>query len=47
MPACMCPLFFDLTSLSGLTNQQLSSMLDLSFKTIQRYKKENKKLYPG
>lgn len=36
--------FFDLVSISGLTNQELSSLLDLSFKTIQRYQKEGKKL---
>lgn len=36
--------FFDLANISGLTNQELSSLLDLSFKTIQRYQKENKKL---
>lgn len=38
--------FFDLTTLSGLTNQELSAILGLSFKTIQRYEKENKKLNP-
>ena len=36
--------FFDLTNVSGLSNQELSSILDLSFKTIQRYHKEEKKL---
>lgn len=36
--------FFDLTDVSGLSNQELSSILDLSFKTIQRYHKERKKL---
>lgn len=36
--------FFDLANISGLTNQELSSLLDLSFKTIQRYQKEKKKL---
>lgn len=36
--------FFDLVNISGLTNQELSSLLDLSFKTIQRYQKEDKKL---
>ena len=34
--------FFDLTAISGLTNQELSSILDLSFKTVQRYQKEEK-----
>lgn len=36
--------FFDLANISGLTNQELSSILDLSFKTIQRYQKEEIKL---
>ncbi|WP_340105536.1 type II RES/Xre toxin-antitoxin system antitoxin [Rhodohalobacter sp. 8-1] len=36
--------FFDLIDVSGLSNQELSSILDLSFKTIQRYQKEGKKL---
>lgn len=36
--------FFDLANISGLTNQELSSLLDLSFKTIQRYQKEEIKL---
>jgi putative toxin-antitoxin system antitoxin component (TIGR02293 family) len=36
--------FFDLTNISGLSNQELSSILDLSFKTIQRYQNEGKKL---
>jgi len=36
--------FFDLAHISGLTNQELSSLLDLSFKTIQRYQKEEIKL---
>lgn len=36
--------FFDLKNISGLSNQELSSILDLSFKTIQRYQKERKKL---
>lgn len=36
--------FFDLTEVSELSNQELSSILDLSFKTIQRYQKEGKKL---
>ena len=35
--------FFDLISISGLTHQELASLLDLSFKTVQRYQKENKK----
>jgi len=34
--------FFDLIAISGLTNQELSSILDLSFKTVQRYQKEEK-----
>lgn len=36
--------FFDLISISGLSNDELASILDLSFKTIQRYQKENKTL---
>lgn len=36
--------FFDLIRVSGLSNEELASTLDLSFKTIQRYQKENKKL---
>ena len=36
--------FFDLVNVSGFGNQELSSILDLSFKTIQRYQKEEKKL---
>jgi len=36
--------FFDLITISGLTHQELASLLDLSFKTIQRYQKEKKKL---
>jgi putative toxin-antitoxin system antitoxin component (TIGR02293 family) len=36
--------FFDLLEISGLTKEELSSLLDLSFKTIQRYEKDGKKL---
>lgn len=36
--------FFDLQKISGLTNDELAGMLDVSFKTIQRYQKEGKKL---
>jgi|AntRauTorckE6833_2_1112554.scaffolds.fasta_scaffold04684_6 putative toxin-antitoxin system antitoxin component (TIGR02293 family) len=39
----LCSAFFDLANVSALTNQELSSILDLSFKTIQRYQKEEKK----
>lgn len=35
--------FFDLIAISGLGNQELAALLDLSFKTVQRYQKENKK----
>lgn len=36
--------FFDLIEVSGLSNQELANLLDVSFKTIQRYQKEDKKL---
>ncbi|MEX0662866.1 MAG: antitoxin Xre/MbcA/ParS toxin-binding domain-containing protein [Balneolaceae bacterium] len=36
--------FFDLIEVSGLSNQELANLLDVSFKTIQRYQKEEKKL---
>lgn len=36
--------FFDLLEVSGLSRDELSSLLDVSFKTIQRYQKEKKKL---
>lgn len=36
--------FFDLLAVSGLTKEELSSLLDISFKTIQRYQKEGKQL---
>jgi putative toxin-antitoxin system antitoxin component (TIGR02293 family) len=36
--------FFDLVAVSGLSNEELASLLDLSFKTIQRYQKDDKKL---
>jgi putative toxin-antitoxin system antitoxin component (TIGR02293 family) len=36
--------FFDLMEVTGLTSHELSGLLDVSFKTIQRYQKENKKL---
>lgn len=36
--------FFDLANASGLNNEELASLLDLSFKTIQRYQKDGKKL---
>lgn len=36
--------FFDMLSVSGLTKKELSGLLDISFKTVQRYQKENKKL---
>ena len=36
--------FFDLLHVSGLTKEELSGLLNLSFKTIQRYEKEGKKL---
>ncbi|CAN5396789.1 hypothetical protein BH23BAC3_BH23BAC3_24840 [soil metagenome] len=36
--------FFDILSFSELTKDELSDILDVSFKTIQRYHKEDKKL---
>lgn len=36
--------FFDLIEVSGLSNEELANLLDVSFKTIQRYQKEEKKL---
>jgi putative toxin-antitoxin system antitoxin component (TIGR02293 family) len=36
--------FFDLVNVTGLNNEELASLLDLSFKTIQRYQKDGKKL---
>lgn len=36
--------FFDLLNVSGLSKEELASLLDVSFKTIQRYQKEGKKL---
>jgi putative toxin-antitoxin system antitoxin component (TIGR02293 family) len=36
--------FFDLLEVTGLSKDELSGLLDISFKTIQRYQKENKKL---
>lgn len=36
--------FFDMLHISGLSKKELSGLLDVSFKTIQRYQKENKKL---
>ncbi|MCC5905646.1 MAG: DUF2384 domain-containing protein [Balneolaceae bacterium] len=36
--------FFDLLEISDLSKEELSSLLDLSFKTIQRYEKDGKKL---
>lgn len=36
--------FFDIISISGLSKEELSGLLDVSFKTIQRYQKEGKKL---
>ena len=36
--------FFDLLVVSGLSKDELSTLLDVSFKTIQRYQKEDKKL---
>lgn len=38
--------FFDLLAITGFTSQELASLLDLSFKTIQRYQKDGKKLNP-
>lgn len=36
--------FFDIISFSGLTREELAGLLDVSFKTIQRYQKEGKNL---
>ncbi len=36
--------FFDLLRISGLSKSELSGLLDISFKTIQRYQKEGKSL---
>ena len=36
--------FYDLVKISGLANEELAGLLDLSYKTIQRYKKEGKQL---
>ncbi|MCC5942194.1 MAG: DUF2384 domain-containing protein [Balneolaceae bacterium] len=36
--------FFDLLAVSGLSKEELSNLLDVSFKTIQRYQKEEKNL---
>jgi putative toxin-antitoxin system antitoxin component (TIGR02293 family) len=36
--------FFDLLEISELTSSELSSLLNVSYKTMQRYQKENKKL---
>lgn len=36
--------FFDILSFSGLTKEELTDLLDVSFKTIQRYQKDGKKL---
>jgi putative toxin-antitoxin system antitoxin component (TIGR02293 family) len=36
--------FFDLLDISELTSSELSSLLNVSYKTMQRYQKENKKL---
>jgi len=36
--------FFDILAFSGLTKEELSGLLDLSFKTIQRYQKDGKRL---
>jgi putative toxin-antitoxin system antitoxin component (TIGR02293 family) len=36
--------FFDILKISDLSKEELSSLLDLSFKTIQRYEKDGKKL---
>lgn len=35
--------FFDLLEISGFHSTELADLLDLSFKTIQRYQKEEKK----
>ncbi len=36
--------FFDLLEISAFTRDELADLLDVSFKTISRYKKENKHL---
>jgi len=36
--------FFDVLEISAFTRDELADLLDLSFKTISRYKKENKQL---
>jgi len=36
--------FFDLVEISGLANEELAGLLDLSYKTIQRYQKDGKNL---
>lgn len=36
--------FFDILSFSELTKEELSDILDVSFKTIQRYHKDGKRL---
>ena len=36
--------FYDLIKISGLATEELAGLLDLSYKTIQRYQKDDKKL---
>jgi len=36
--------FYDLIEISGLANEELAGLLGLSYKTIQRYQKDGKKL---
>lgn len=36
--------FFDLLEITKFTNEELSGLLNVSYKTIQRYQKENKSL---
>lgn len=36
--------FFDMVSVTGLSREELAGLLDVSFKTVQRYSKENKRL---
>lgn len=36
--------FFDILTFSGLSKEELSGLLDVSFKTIQRYQKDDKRL---
>jgi putative toxin-antitoxin system antitoxin component (TIGR02293 family) len=36
--------FFDMLEISNLSKEELSSLLDVSYKTMQRYQKEGKKL---